>query len=86
MYAVIVKIDGIDFPGMLSIGTNPTFNSENIEKSIEVNIFDFDKDIYGKDISVVFRKWLRNEIRFENIEQLVKQMIRDKEQTLGLLT
>lgn len=86
VYAVIVKIDGIDFPGMLSIGTNPTFNSENIEKSIEVNIFDFDKDIYGKDISVVFRKWLRNEIRFENIEQLVKQMIRDKEQTLGLLT
>lgn len=86
VYAVMVRLDGTNYPGMLSIGMNPTVNSDSNIKSIEVNILNFDKDIYGRDITVVFCKRIRNEIKFENIEQLVQQMNRDKDQTLRLLS
>jgi riboflavin kinase / FMN adenylyltransferase len=86
VYAVIVKLDGTDFPGMLSIGKNPTVNSDNKISSIEVHILDFDNNIYGRDIKVLFKKRLRNEKKFENTDQLVQQMHRDKEQTLKFLT
>lgn len=86
VYAVIVKLDGKNFPGMLSIGKNPTVNSENTNRTIEVHILNFDYDIYGRDITVVFRKRLRDEIRYDSLEELTRQMNRDKEQTLKLLT
>ena len=85
VYAVEVRLDGTILPGMLSIGSNPTVNSDIQVRTIEVNILDFDKDIYGRDITVIFRKWLRNEIKFENTEQLAKQMKLDKQHVLQLL-
>jgi riboflavin kinase / FMN adenylyltransferase len=86
VYAVLVQLDGTYFPGMLNIGKNPTISSWNNIRSIEAHIFNFDKDIYGKDIKVVFRERLRDEIKFENTDQLVQQMNRDKEQALRLLS
>lgn len=84
VYAVEVSADKGRFAGMLSIGTNPTITSSQVLRSIEVNILNFDRDIYGMDISVNFRKRLRDERRFDSISQLVDQMHIDKEETLKL--
>ena len=85
VYAVEVLVDSNKYPGMLSIGTNPTVNSDIRIKSIEVNILDFNKDIYGKAISLIFRKRLRDEIKFNNTEELAKQMDLDKQKVIQLL-
>jgi riboflavin kinase / FMN adenylyltransferase len=85
VYAVEVQLNDNLYPGMLSIGSNPTVNTDNRFRSIEVHILNFDKDIYGKKISVIFRKKLRDEKKFDNLEQLTAQMGRDKLDTLRLL-
>jgi riboflavin kinase/FMN adenylyltransferase len=85
VYAVNVMLDDNVFPGMLSIGSNPTVNIDISLRSIEVHILNFDKDIYGRKISVVFRKRLRDEKKFNNLEQLTEQMANDKQDTLNLL-
>ncbi len=72
-------------PGMLSIGSNPTVNTDISLRSIEVHILNFDNDIYGKKISVVFRKRLRDEKKFDSLEKLTEQMANDKQDTLKLL-
>lgn len=84
VYAVEVKSADGSFPGMLSIGTNPTINRENGVRSIEVYILNFEKDIYGNKITVIFRKRLRDEITFDSMEQLAVQMALDKADTLKL--
>lgn len=84
VYAVEVRVDGLILPGMLSIGSNPTVNSDGNSRTIEVNIFDFEKDIYGSSISVIFRKRLRDEIKFDSKEKLAEQMHLDKRQVLSL--
>lgn len=86
VYAVEAKLDGKRHPGMLSIGSNPTVNNDDRIRSIEVHILDFDKDIYGKVISVIFRKRLRDEIKFDNTKKLAEQMELDKQKVLMLLT
>jgi riboflavin kinase/FMN adenylyltransferase len=55
VYAVEVSLGGKLYPGMLSIGSNPTVNSDSGLRSIEVHILNFEGDIYGRSISVVFR-------------------------------
>ncbi len=85
VYAVEVYIEGNRHPGMLSIGSNPTVNLDSKSRTIEVNILDFNGDIYGSDISVVFRKRIRDEIKFDNMEQLAEQMKLDKLVVMGLL-
>jgi riboflavin kinase / FMN adenylyltransferase len=71
---------------MLSIGSNPTVNDDKTDKSIEVHILNYDEDIYGKTISVIFRKRLRDEKKFENTDKLAEQMNLDKQEVLRLLT
>jgi riboflavin kinase/FMN adenylyltransferase len=86
VYAVEVKVDSTFYPGMLSIGSNPTVNNDRNFRSIEVHILNFDKDIYRKNISVRFRKRLRDEKKYDDLEQLTKQMSLDKQDTLRLFT
>ncbi|MCU0364018.1 MAG: riboflavin kinase, partial [Bacteroidales bacterium] len=74
---VEVILEGKRFAGMMSIGTNPTVNTDNRPRSLEVYIFDFNGDIYGKEITVSFHARLRDEIRFENTDQLALQMKED---------
>lgn len=85
VYAVDVKLDGYLHAGMLSIGTNPTVNSDSMRRTIEVNILNFNEDLYGRKLTVTFRKRLRGEIRFENTEKLTAQMELDKQQVIELL-
>jgi riboflavin kinase/FMN adenylyltransferase len=85
VYAVEVKLENEVFPGMLSIGSNPTVNNDMNFRSVEVHILNYGMDIYGKNISVIFRKRLREEKKFESLEQLTEQMELDKRETLRLL-
>jgi riboflavin kinase/FMN adenylyltransferase len=85
VYAVMVQLDKEVYPGMLSIGSNPTVNEDASFRSIEVHILNFDKNIYGRIISVIFRKRLRDELKFDNLEQLTAQMVHDKQDTLRFL-
>ena len=84
VYAVEVQLDGIVYPGMLNIGSNPTVNNDTRARSIEVYILNFEHDIYGKKISVLFIKRLRDEKKFDNIGQLAEQMTLDKQDTIRL--
>jgi len=69
--------------GMMSIGFRPTVDGK--KKAIEVNIFDFDSEIYGKVIRVYVKKYLRPEIKFNNLDELVKQIDQDKIESLKVL-
>jgi riboflavin kinase / FMN adenylyltransferase len=69
--------------GMMSIGFRPTFDGK--KKVIEVNIFDFDKEIYGSTIRIYVKKYLRPEIKFNNLDELVKQIDQDKVESLKVL-
>jgi len=86
VYAVEVYLGGEFYPGMLNIGSNPTVNNDPGFRSIEVHIINFDGDIYGSPISVVFRQRLRDETRFDSIKQLAEQMELDKQSTIQLFS
>jgi riboflavin kinase/FMN adenylyltransferase len=60
---------------MLNIGTNPTF--ANTERTIEVNIFDFNSDIYGMQVEVYFYDRIRDDKRFESVTALKEQLHND---------
>ncbi len=75
-YIVDVFLGERRLKGMLSIGTNPTVFGNSL--SVEVYILDFEEDIYGKEISVNFREFLHDEIKFESIEKLIERLDEDK--------
>jgi riboflavin kinase/FMN adenylyltransferase len=77
IYAVLVEIGADIKKGMLYIGSSPTI-SENKEKTIEVHIFDFEKDIYGQKINILFKNFIRSDKKFENLNELSTQLKMDK--------
>jgi riboflavin kinase/FMN adenylyltransferase len=77
VYAVWVDIDTRRYAGMMNIGKRPTFGLQD-EKSLEVHLFDFNEDIYGKRICIHFESRLREEIAFESVEALKDQLNKDK--------
>jgi len=81
IYAVKVKIGNEAFLGMLNIGYRPTVETTD-KKIIEANIFSFDKDVYGEDITVFFFSYLREEIKFDGLESLKNQLKKDQKNTL----
>ncbi|MFY0592375.1 bifunctional riboflavin kinase/FAD synthetase [Roseivirga sp.] len=76
IYAVKVCNKYKKFDGMLNIGHRPTVGGEN--KTIEVNIFDFNEDIYDTEISIEFVDHIRNEVKFESLEALKHQLEEDE--------
>ena len=76
-YAVMVLVDDKWHQGMVNIGYRPTLDNGK-QLSIEVNIFDFDSDIYGKPIALQFIRFLRLEFKLGSIEQLREQLTHDK--------
>ena len=77
VYLVRCFFEKNKFYGMMNIGYNPTFGSN--EKTIEVNIFDFNRDLYNKKIRIEFLKFIRDEIKFDDAEELQNQLIKDRE-------
>ncbi|MBO9203660.1 MULTISPECIES: bifunctional riboflavin kinase/FAD synthetase [Niastella] len=69
--------------GMMSIGVRPTIGGT--DRVIEVNLFDFNENIYGATMRVYIKKYLRSEVKFNGLEALVEQLAKDKEDTLRVL-
>lgn len=76
VYVVAVVVNGNDYFGMLSIGTNPTVGGT--QRTIEVYIFDFNEDIYTKDITVKFLTKIRDEENFKSLELLIATLKNDE--------
>ena len=72
------------YNGALSIGTRPTF--DNGARSIEVNIFDVDDNLYDQSLTIFFKHYLRKELKFESAEALIEQMNQDKKRSIELLS
>jgi riboflavin kinase/FMN adenylyltransferase len=84
VYGVRVHLEsGSSYNGMLNIGHNPTFALNR--RSIEVNIFDFDEDIYNQHITLEFFKYIRSEVKFNSVEDLIKQLVKDRSIITALL-
>ena len=84
VYAVKVMFAKQTYEGMLSIGKNPTVSNQNI-LSIEVNIFEFNADIYNKEITVFIYKKLRDEEKYSSLDELKAQLAVDKQNALKFL-
>lgn len=83
VYAVYASVEGMTKPGMMSIGKRPTLN-DTTEK-VEVNLFDFAGDLYGKKMKVTVRKYLRPQEKYNSLAELVQQIDRDKQESLKVL-
>ena len=84
IYAVMVSHESTNYKGMLYIGQRPTVGGAH--QTIEVNIFDFDKNIYGESLTVRFIKNIREDIKFNDLEALKQQLVVDKSNALNILS
>ncbi len=75
VYKTTTLFQGREYLSATSIGNNPTFNGS--KKSIETYIINFNKDIYGENIKIIFKEFIRNQIKFNKIEELKSQMLDD---------
>lgn len=80
VYAVHVQLENEQHlrPAMMNIGTRPTYDGHM--QTLEVHIFDFDGDIYGQQLRVVFDRRIRNEMKFSSPQELAIQLEKDKEE------
>lgn len=76
-YVTKTYYQGNLYYSLTNIGTNPTVNGN--ERTVETYIFDFDEEIYGEEIKVLFFEWIRDERAFENLEALKRQLNKDKD-------
>ncbi|MBI1223404.1 MAG: bifunctional riboflavin kinase/FAD synthetase [Bacteroidetes bacterium] len=83
VYAVEVVFNGRRYRGMTNIGSQPTFTGR--AHAFEVNIFDFDQEIYNQEIEVIFHAHLRPEIKFDSVDALKRQLEKDKFAALNVL-
>lgn len=83
VYAVTVEIDNKTENGMMNIGVRPTIGES--KRTIEVNLFNFDKDIYGASVKVNLQAFLRPEVKFNGLDALKNQLAIDKENSLKVL-
>lgn len=81
IYAVTIGMNGDTYKGMAYIGQRPTING--MTRNIEVNIFDFNQEIYGQYVTMYFMEFLRHDVKFTGLEALKEQLKEDKEATLA---
>ena len=84
VYFVRVRTVGRELFGMCNIGCRPTVNQGN-NRTIETNIFDFNEDIYGLDMEISFIDKIRDEVRFDSLQELRDQLVADRETCLTLI-
>lgn len=84
IYAAKVIYKGTVYNGMLYVGDRPSINGIN-EQSIEINIFDFDFDIYGELLTIQCIDFIRSDIKFNGLEELKKQLAKDELATKAIL-
>jgi len=84
VYAVDTEVEGSTYGGMMNIGTAPTIHGDGRHR-IEVHLFDFSGDLYGKRIRVSCRAFVRCEKKFKSSQELQLQLVRDREKVLRIL-
>ena len=85
VYAVTGEVSEIPFRGMMYIGRRPTLSDDQSHRSIEVNIFDFDMEVYGDQITINVEDFIRSDQKFDSLDELKRQLKKDKESTLSIL-
>jgi len=83
VYAVEASVDGSMYKAMLNIGNRPTV--DGTKKTVEANLFDFQGDLYDKQITIYFREFLRVEQKFESLDALKDQLVQDQRTARTLL-
>jgi riboflavin kinase/FMN adenylyltransferase len=83
IYAVRMSVDGVTYSGVASFGRRPTFDDG--PALLEVYLFEFNGDLYGKMVEVAFVDFIRGEDKFESAAELVEQMHRDAAQARDML-
>jgi riboflavin kinase/FMN adenylyltransferase len=86
VYAVEASLDGRTLAGVANIGVRPTIRNASGERIFEVHLFDFQEEIYGLDLEIRFRSFLRGEQKFGSLEELRLQIGRDAEAARAELT
>lgn len=76
VYSTICSFRGCDYLSITNIGNNPTFKNDN-SLNVETNIFDFDHDIYGEEIQIHFFQKIRDEKKFNSVNELITQISKD---------
>jgi riboflavin kinase/FMN adenylyltransferase len=84
VYAVRVGFEGVTYNGMLNIGTRPTISGNDV--TIEVHLFNFNQDIYTKNLRIEFVEKIREEEKFNQLTDLQNQLNHDKQKALSLLS
>ncbi len=85
VYITAVLLDGKQYNGITNVGVKPTFDDDNT-LSIETHILNFEANVYGKEVKIVFLKEMRKEIKFDSAEALKAQLIIDKKQGIDFFT
>jgi riboflavin kinase / FMN adenylyltransferase len=80
VYFAEAKLDGVVHPGVVNLGYRPTMSSGGSDRTLEVYLLDFDRNIYGKNLELRFVSYLRPEKKFENVDALVRQIEDDVQQ------
>ncbi len=84
-YAVRIELQGKQLNGMMNIGYRPTVSGNN-KQTIEAHIFDFDQEIYNQTLTVHFVGLIRKEMKFDGVEALKGQLMKDRETAQKILT
>ena len=87
VYAVTLRLDNEDriYSGVCNVGVKPTFHDNMERVSIEVHLFDFDRSIYGENVTVYWHHFIRREQKFSGIDELTAQIAKDKQKAVELL-
>lgn len=85
VYAAYITHGNVKYKAMLNIGVKPTIGSE-LALTIEAHLFHFDKDIYNEEVAITFIKRLREEQKFNSVDELKEQLHRDKQNALEALS
>jgi riboflavin kinase/FMN adenylyltransferase len=85
IYACWAHVRGAKYMAAVNIGTNPTFTPEKQTLNLEAHLLNFDAEIYDETVRLEFVRRLRDELKYDSVEALIKQIERDVEQTRSLL-
>lgn len=85
VYAITAWINDIAYPGVLNYGLKPTFNKQELQPVMEAHLFDFNGDIYGKQMRLQFHSYIRSEKKFNSVDELIKQIEFDSHQAKEIL-
>lgn len=86
VYAVVFSVDGKSYKGVCNVGVKPTFHDpDKVRPSVEVHVLDFNSDLYGKEVAIDWIVRIRDEQKFNSVDELIRQIGKDKETAKELL-